>query len=467
MSDVALTALSLTEASALLRGGTVSSVELTDAYLARIDALDGRLRSFITVSGERARMDAARADAERAAGRWRGPLHGIPVAVKDLFDTAGIRTTANSKLLADRVPTLDSTVVRRLGDAGAVLLGKLQMNEFAMGPTAEDDFRPPARNPWDAGRSPGGSSSGSAVALAAGLCAGSFGSDTGGSIRAPAAYCGVVGLKPTFGRVSRHGVAVLSWSFDHAGPMARTVADVAELLQATAGIDQLDPSTEAVRVPDYARALTGSIRGLVVGAPLEFVAAQPGIEPDVLAAYRAAVETLRGLGAQVREIVLPTELEHFDASFTPILASEAAAVQEARLRARGGDFSAGFRRRVVEGYLYSAVDYVQAQRGRALITRAFDTLMTEVDLIATPVVQRTAPTVQEYGTVARSSFTSYFNLTGQPAIAVPCGFDRSGLPIGLMLAGRRFDEPAVLRAADAYERASGWRGRRPLLETAA
>ena len=463
--SAAPTELSLVEAAAALEARRISSAELTRAYLARIDALDGALRCFITVSRERALADAARADDERRAGGGRGSLHGIPVAVKDLFDTAGVLTTANSRTRADDVPAVDATVVRRLRSAGAVLLGKLHMNEFATGPLFEDDFRPPPRNPWNTERTPGGSSSGSGAALAAGLCAGSFGSDTGGSIRGPAAFCGIVGLKPTSGLVSRAGVAMLSWSFDHVGPMARRVADVAVLLQATAGHDAADPTSADLAVPGFVSALDGSAARVRIGVPMRYVASGVEIEEDVLAAFRAAVDHLRELGAEVREIDLP-HLDVLDGIFNPILQSEAAAYHQTRLASRGNEYGRGFRRRVLEGYLYTGVEYVQAQRGRSMFTAAYDDLMRSVDIIATPTTHRTAPTFPEQATSARSPFTRIFNVTGQPSISIPCGFDRQGLPIGLLLSGRRFEDASLLRLADAYERTTAWHRQRPSLTEA-
>ena len=462
---VSPTELSLLEAAAGLEERSISSTELTRAYLARIDALDGALRCYITVTGEHALADAARADDERRAGGGRGSLHGIPVAVKDLFDTAGALTTANSRTRADDIPAADATVVRRLRSAGAVLLGKLHMNEFATGPLFEDDFRPPARNPWDTERTPGGSSSGSGAALAAGLCAGSFGSDTGGSIRGPAAFCGIVGLKPTAGLVSRAGVAMLSWSFDHVGPMARRVGDVAVLLQATAGHDPADPVSADVAVPDFVSGLDGSAARVRIGVPMSYIASGVEIEPDVLAAFRAAVDHLRELGAEVHEIDLP-HLDVLDGIFNPILQSEAAAYHQTRLASRGNEYGRGFRRRVLEGYLYTGVEYVQAQRGRSMFTAAYDELMRSVDIIATPTTHRTAPTFPEQATSARSPFTRIFNVTGQPSISIPCGFDRLGLPIGLLLSGRRFEDASLLRTAEAYERTTPWHRRRPALAEA-
>lgn len=454
------TELSLLEAAAAMEARSISSTELTRAYLARIDALDAGLRCFITVSREQALADAARADDERRSGGGRGSLHGIPVAVKDLFDTAGVRTTANSRTRADNVPVFDATVVQRLRSAGAVLLGKLHMNEFATGPLFEDDFRPPARNPWNTDRTPGGSSSGSGAALAAGLCAGSFGSDTGGSIRGPAAFCGVVGLKPTSGLVSRAGVAMLSWSFDHVGPMARRVRDVAVLLQATAGFDPADPTSADLSVPGFLSALDGSAKRVRIGVPMRYVTSGIEVEEDVLGAFRAAIEHLRELGAEIREIELP-HLDVLDGIFNPILQSEAAAYHQTQLASRGSEYGRGFRRRVLEGYLYTGVEYVQAQRGRSMFTAAYDELMRSVDIIVTPTTHRTAPTFAEQATSARSPFTRIFNVTGQPSISIPCGFDRQGLPIGLLLSGRRSEDASLLRLADAYERTTVWHQRRP------
>jgi aspartyl-tRNA(Asn)/glutamyl-tRNA(Gln) amidotransferase subunit A len=457
-----LTSLSLLDTAALLRDRAVSSQDLTRAYLSRIDALDGELRNYLTVTREQALAEAAQADAEIAASGWRGPLHGMPIAVKDLFDTAGVLTTANSHVLADNVPATDATVVRRMRAAGAVLLGKLQMNEFAMGALYEDDFRPPARNPWDRLRMTGGSSAGSGGALAAGLCAGSYGSDTGGSIRGPAAYCGIVGLKPTQGLVSRHGVAILSWSLDHVGPMARTVADTAALLQVTAGADPADPASAQVPIPDYAAQLDGSIRDLRIGVPWDYLDALPELESDVASVFRQAVDTLRELGAIVDAVTLPyTDL--LDGLYNPILMCEAAAYHQTNLATRGDAYSRGFRQRVLQGFLYTGVEYVQAQRGRSMFAHAFDALMERFDLIAMPTAHCTAPLFETQSSRALNPFTRIFNLTGQPSISVPSGTDQKGLPVGLLLSGRRFEDALVLRAADAYERATPWHTRRPLL----
>lgn len=446
---------------------SISPVDLTDTYLARIERLDGTLHSYLTVTAEQARAEAHRAELEITRGSYRGLLHGIPIGLKDLFDTAGIRTTAGSRVLADRVPTQDSTVTSRLRAAGAILLGKQMMHEFATGLPDPGDYFPAPRNPWDLERTPGGSSSGTGAALAAGLCAGGMGSDTGGSIRNPAAYSGIVGLKPTYGLVSRRGVISLSWTLDHAGPMARTVADVAIVLQAVAGHDPADPASADTPIPEYLPALTGTAGGIRIGVPRSDLERTEGLEADVLQAFYEAVGALEQLGAEVRDVELPL-LDHARTVQPTIMFSEAVAFHEPWLRTRRHEYGRGFQDRALSGLFYSATDYIQALRGRALICRELEALMTTVDLIAAPTVPRTAPTYAEDADTParmRGLFTGIFNVTGQPSISLPCGFDRRGLPIGLMLSGRAFDERTVLRAADAYERSTDWHLRRPELAT--
>lgn len=459
--DVAM--LPISELSARIRQRSISPVELAEAYLTRIEELDGQLHCYLTITADRARAEARRAEQEIGQGISRGPLHGIPIALKDLYDTAGIRTTSGSRVLWDRVPTQDATVTSRLSAAGAVLLGKLMMHEFAIGAPYLDDPIPPAHNPWDLDRMPGGSSSGSGAALAAGLCAGSLGSDTGGSIRGPAAYSGIVGLKPTYGLVSRRGVLTLSWTLDHVGPMARTVADVAAILQAIAGHDPSDAASAQVPIPDYQAALTGSSQGIRIGVPWSFVESVPGLEPDVLAAFREAVDVLSRLGAEVRDVTLP-HLDNAEAIHMTIMLSEALAYHEEWLRTRRSDYNRGFWDRVRPGICFTATDYIQALRGRTAFCRGFDEVLGSVDLIATPTMPRTAPTFAEESVVSpvlRGQFNRLTNLTGQPSLSLPCGFDGNGLPIGLSLAGRAFEECTVLRAADAYERATEWHLRHP------
>ncbi len=462
--DLGLCGLEISALAPLIQSKQVSPVEVTQAYLERIERLDGTVQSYLTLTPERALADARRAADEIQAGGYRGPLHGVPFGLKDLLDTAGIRTTGNSASRRDRVPGEDADVPRRLEQAGMVLLGKLRLHEFAMGSVYPEHPLGIARNPWGPDRSPGGSSTGSGAALAARLCAGSIGTDTGGSIRIPAAYSGITGLKPTFGRVSRRGVIPLAWSLDHVGPMARSVADAALILQAIAGHDPLDPFSADVPVPDYAQALGRSVRGLRIGAPLAFVEGQTAAEPDVWQAYRAALDVLAGLGAEIVDVQVDAATQAM--SYNQLITSvEAASYHERRLAEQADLLGPGFRGRMLQGVFASAADYVQALRGRAVVVAELDGLLNAVDLLATPTMPQTAPTFEEMRTDTRAAhvFTGIFNLTGLPALSIPCGFDSRGLPIGLMLAGRCFDEPTVLRAGDAYQRATDWHRRVPPL----
>ena len=477
MSDVDVCYASISELAGRIAARELSPVELTEAYLRRVDALDPKVHAYVTVTADRALDDARHAEAEIGRGDVRGPLHGIPVALKDLYDTAGIRTTAHSRVYLDRVPNEDAVTTAKLRAAGTVLLGKLSLHEFATGAPDADGPFPPARNPWDLERQPSGSSSGSAAALAAGLCAGSLGSDTGGSMRGPSSWCNVVGHKPTYGLVSRRGVVPLSWTLDHAGPMARTVEDCSILLQAIAGFDPLDDGSADVPIPDYRAALAEPVRGLRVGVPRAYLDGVSAVAQETREAFDAAVDALAALGAQVADVELPYA-EHIEAIGTGILVAEAYAFHEANFRSRYADYGKPFKDRVVRGGLWSAADYVQATRARARFTRALAAVMTDVDLIAMP----TAPTPAEpfpdparlpdpsgaptsgSGVPGRPSFTRIFNITGQPSISVPCGFSSEGLPIGLMLSGRPFEDATVLHLAHAYERAHDWHRRRPPLD---
>lgn len=463
MTPSELPLLPIARLSGLLHAHDISSSELTDAYLARIESLDGVLKSYLTVSADRAREEARRSDRELQLGRSRGPMHGIPVALKDLFDTAGIRTTGGSRVLWDRVPPQNATVTSKLGAAGAVLLGKLMMHEFAIGSPYLEDVVPPSHNPWSTDRVPGGSSSGSGAAVAAGLCGGALGSDTGGSIRGPAAYCGIVGLKPTYGLVSRAGVLPLSWSLDHAGPMTRTVADTAIMLQAIAGYDPADAASAYVDIPDYSAALSGSARGIRVGVPRRFVETAPGLEPDVLNAFNESLQTLTGLGANIQDIEIQG-IDHAEAIQSTIMLAEAVAYHEEWLQTRRELYSRGFWERVRPALFHTATEYIQAQRGRTMFCRSMSEALMHVDVIATPTMIRTAPTFKEEAesrSPLRGQFNRVFNATGQPSLSVPCGFDHQGMPIGLLLSGRAFEETTVLRLGDAYERATEWHLRQP------
>ena len=449
--------LTIGEASRLLRDGKLSPVELTRAFLDRIDTLDGTLECYITVLRDAAMSEARQAEAEILRGEYRGPMHGIPIALKDLYDTEGVLTTASSKVMADRVPSEDATTTARLRASGAVLLGKLAMHEFALGGPDPSNGFPLARNPWNLDHIPGGSSSGSGAGIAAGLCMGTLGSCTGGSIRGPASYCGIAGIKATYGRVSRYGVVPLSWTLDHCGPMTWTVEDSAIMLQVIAGHDPKDPTTSRAPVPDYTTALTEDIRGLKVGVPRRFFFADdPRINKDTLSAVDDALKSLEDMGAHVEEVSVPM-LEHAGAAQPVIMLSEAFAYHQNNLRSNPELFGEMVRARFRTGGLFASSDYAQAQRVRNVLKREFAQALREVDVIASPTMSNPAPRFDEMDAMTTSrvpSFTGPYNLTGMPAISVPCGFTPDGLPVGLQIAGKPFDEPTVFHVAYAYEQRS-------------
>jgi aspartyl-tRNA(Asn)/glutamyl-tRNA(Gln) amidotransferase subunit A len=470
-ADGDLAYLSIEALGERLRRRDISPVEITRIYLDRIAALDPELHAFITVTGEQALADAAAAERAIAAGQHRGPLHGVPLAIKDLFYTAGVRTTAGSRILADFVPTEDATVVSRLRAAGALSVGKTNMEEFAYGATSLNPHYGACCNPWDGQRIAGGSSGGSAAAVAAGLCAAALGSDSGGSIRQPAALCGLVGLKPTYGRVSMHGVVPLSWSQDHVGPLTRTVRDAALLLQALAGHDPRDPASSDAPVPDYLANVEEGVAGLRVGLPRDFFFER--VDPETEAAVRAAARTLAGLGARVDEVPLPQAAPAFAAG-AAILFAEATAYHERWLRTRPGDYDPAVLARLRVGATLLATDYLKAQRARRVLVEQTVRLFDQVDVLLTPTAAVPAPRRDELlirwpdGTEedvrgATLRFTRVFNLLGLPAISVPCGMTASGLPLGLQIVGRPFAEAMVLRVARAYELAQPWAERRPPL----
>jgi aspartyl-tRNA(Asn)/glutamyl-tRNA(Gln) amidotransferase subunit A len=448
------------ELGARLRKKELSPVELTRAQLARVDELDPKLRSFVTLTTDRALADAKAAEAALLRGDHASPLLGIPVAYKDLYATRGIRTTAGSAVLADWVPDTDSTCVRRLQGAGCVMLGKLITHEFAFGIQFPGHRFPPATNPWNVEHMPGGSSSGSGAALAAGLVAGALGSDTGGSIRGPAAFCGIVGLKPTYGRVSRAGVVTLSWTLDHAGPMARTVEDCAYLLGALAGHDPADPASSRAPVDDYLASIGRDVRGLRIGVPRAYFL--DGVHADVARAFETALGTLRDLGATLRDVTIPSI--HTAPSFMAIMLSEAFAYHERDLRERPQLYGEVLREKLLAGGLVTGAEYVQAQRLRAQLQTEVAAVLRTVDVLATPTMSAPAPAfsvVLDPNFAFQRSNTAPFNLTGLPALAVPCGFSTTGLPLSLQIAGRPFDEATVLRIGHAYEQATEWHRRRP------
>ena len=456
--------LTIHQASELIRSRQLSPVELTRACLDRIEQTDERLHSFILTLADEALKDARVAESEVLSGNYRGPLHGIPFALKDLYDTAGVKTTSGSKVDIDRVPSEDATTTARLKAAGGILLGKLAMHEFALGgPDWTTPFEP-ARNPWNLDHITGGSSSGSGSSVASGQCLGALGSCTGGSIRGPASLCGIVGLKPTYGRVSRFGVVTLSWSQDHAGPMTWTVEDTAYMMQAIAGHDPRDPTSSRAPVPDYSLSLREDIRGVRLGLPRHyFFDPDPSVDPEVVATVEKAVSVMEDLGAHVEEVSLPS-LEHVRAANSVIMVSEAYAYHEPNLKTRPQDFGEIVRGRFRVGALMSAADYLQAQRVRTMARREFASVMKDVDLLVTPTMTQPAAAFEGYdpsSTVRGRSFTAPFNVTGLPAISVPCGFTEDGLPIGLQIAGKPFDEPGVIQAAYTYQQHAGWYNTRP------
>jgi aspartyl-tRNA(Asn)/glutamyl-tRNA(Gln) amidotransferase subunit A len=470
MSGTEFCTLTLEELSSLLRDKQVSPVEVTRAYLERIDALNETLNAYITVTREQALATARHCQDEILRGDYRGPLHGVPVALKDLYDTAGVPTTAASKIYAHRVPDEDATSVARLRAAGAVLIGKANLHEFAYGVTTESSFFGPTRNPWDPERVPGGSSGGSGAAVAAGLCAAATGSDTGGSIRVPAALCGIVGLKPTYGRISCHGLLPLSWTLDHPGPMTRTVYGAAAMLAAMAGYAPHDPASADVPIPDYATGLRDGIAGLRIGVDPQW--ALPGIHQDVRAAFQEALAVLEDLGAEIVEVSVLRVVEGMEAALT-ILMAEATAIHEEFLRTRPDDCQPDVRARLEKGFPITGLDYARARRSGELLHRDLAALFQKVDLLATPMCGIPAPKLGQREViidgeavpvmVPLTRYTRVFNLTGLPAISVPCGFSSEGLPIGLQLVGRAWDEATLLRAAHAYQMATEWTQRRPPL----
>jgi len=447
------------ELGARYRKRELSPVEVTRALLARIEKLDPALHAFVTLTPDRALADARAAEEALRRGDER-PLLGIPVGHKDIYLTKGIRTTGGSALFADWVPDSDSTVGRRWQDAGTVLLGKLITHEFAFGLQFPGHRFQPARNPWNLEHIPGGSSSGSGAALAAGLLHGATGSDTGGSIRGPAAFCGITGLKPTYGRVSRAGVMTLSWTLDHTGPMARTVEDCAYLLQAIAGHDAADPASSTRPVDDYVGALDGNVRGLRIGVPRNYFFEDA--DTDNVRAFEDALGTLRKLGADVRDLQIPAF--NLSRSFMLIMLSEAFAYHEQDLRLHPELYGEMLRERLLTGALVTGPEYVQAQRVRMQICADVAEVMKTVDVLATPTTPKTAPTFKTmYDPELAFPRTNMppFNLTGQPTLALPCGLSASGLPLSLQLSGRAFEEATVLRLGHAYQRATDWHTRRP------
>lgn len=438
-------------------------MELTKAHLARIRALNPILNAFVLVAEERALADARASEARQMAGELVGPLDGIPLAHKDIYNTAGISTTAHSKLLKDNVPSRDAFTVRQLADAGTVMMGKLATHEFAYG---GPDFGlpwPPARNPWDVERFTGGSSSGTGAAVAAGMILGGTGSDTGGSIRSPAALCGIAGIKPTYGLCSRSGILPLAYTMDHAGVMAWTAEDCALLLQAMAGHDPDDPASADHPVTDFSAGLHTGVKGLRIGVVRHFFEKESPVSEATLTGIESALELFRAEGAEVRDITLPP-LADFHAAGYVIMLTEALAVHAPRFRTRFHDYCKMFRDRVAVAALVSGTDLMQAQRWRRTLCQELAKAMSDVDIIVSATAVSEAPRladVPKWTSIEVPGFVMPFSLCGLPAMSVCTGFGPSGLPLAMQLVGRPFDEPMVFRVAHAYERATEWRGRRP------
>ena len=462
----------ITELSWLLKNRKISPVDLVNAHLERVDALDKTLNAFITASREEASAAAKEAELAIAGGNYRGPLHGIPIGLKDLFATTGIRTTSGTKIMADYVPSEDATAVAKLKDAGAIILGKLNMNELALGATGENAHYGDTLNPWNPDRISGGSSGGSGVATAAGECAAALGTDTGGSGRIPAALCGIVGLKPTYGRVSVDGVTTLCWSLDHVSIFTRTVEDCALMLNAIAGYNPLDPASADVPVQDYTKAINDGSRPLRIGVPKEDV--WDGVDPEIQAAVRTAIETMAGSdNTSVVDVSIPLLPTCGDLA-TSLMGAEAITSHGELLKEHASSLDPKMRPRLERGLGVSAVDYINAQKARAALSRQVKIVLEEVDLLAFPTTAIVAPTrgtdeveiegikVPVLGALARLNRLG--NLTGLPAVSVPCGFSKQGLPIGLQLVGRLFDEATLLRAANAYEQATDWHKIHPSLQ---
>jgi aspartyl-tRNA(Asn)/glutamyl-tRNA(Gln) amidotransferase subunit A len=462
MPEIELADLSLSDASYLIDAKKVSPLDLTEACIARAEALEPTLNAFLTRTFDTALAEAKAATAEIAAGRRVGPLHGIPFALKDLYETAGVRTTAGSKIREDYVPAEDAFTVSRLKEAGVTLLGKLNMHEWALGGTNINVWYPSPRNPWDTERITGGSSGGSGVAVAAGLCLGALGSDTRGSIRIPASLCGITGLKATYGRVSIRGVVPLNWSLDHAGPMARTARDCALILQAIAGYDALDPTSADLPVPDFLSGLDAGIKGVRVGVPENFFFDEDVTEPDVLAAVREAARQLEQLGAVVSTVIYPDPVRYGD---NGAFLADAGAYHEENVRSRPDEYAPIILTRFRDSLDLRAADYSRARYKQLEFKRATKQLFEDVDLILTPTSPIVAPRFPQDSPLPMQNLlvrnTGSFNTSGVPVISVPCGFSSEGMPIGMSLAGRDWDEALVLRAAHAYQQATDWHTRRP------
>jgi aspartyl-tRNA(Asn)/glutamyl-tRNA(Gln) amidotransferase subunit A len=456
--------MTLAEASSLIKRKEVSPLELTEACIARSQALDPKLNAYMAKTFETALVDAKAATEEIARGKRRSPLHGIPFGLKDLYETAGVVTTAGSKLRENYVPREDAFVVTRLKHAGAVLMGKLNMHEWALGATNINKHFPSPRNPWDPERISGGSSGGSGVAVATGMCLGALGSDTGGSIRIPAALCGVTGIKPTYGRASLRGVVPLAWTLDHPGPLARTALDCALILQEIACCDPLDPTCADEPVPDYRAALSPRLTGVRVGVPTNFFFDQPPIDEEVARLVRDGIDVLKQLGAEVQPVEVP-DIEKGARANGTILLGDAAAYHEDNMREHAAVIGETVLARLENGARISALNYARARRTQDEFKAALRGMFKEIDLLVAPttagVAERFPNGDSPVASVALTRNTGPFNISGLPAISVPCGFNSEGMPAGMMIVGRWWEEGLVLRAGYAYQHETDWHTRRP------
>jgi aspartyl-tRNA(Asn)/glutamyl-tRNA(Gln) amidotransferase subunit A len=455
-----LAKLTIREVSDLIRKKKVSPVELTTACLARINQFNPSLNAFITITAESAMAQAREAEAEVMRGNWRGPLHGVPIALKDLFDTAGVKTTAGSGVFKDRIPTEDAEVVRRLKTAGAVLLGKTNMQEFAFGGTSIVSYFGAVHNPWELSHIAGGSSGGSAAALAADLCYGALGSDTAGSVRLPASICGIVGLKPTYGLVSIRGVIPLSWSLDHVGPMARTVADTALLLQAIAGYDEKDTTSEQMNIPDYSQAIGTKVSSLRIGAPREFFFAD--LDPEIDAAVKEALSVLAKLTAGIRDVAFPAN--NMETLRDVVRAAEAYAYHREYVAKTPELYQPLTLKRIQAGANVTTSAYIQGRRDLAQVRRTAAKWLGSVDVLVTPTISIPPAAISDPHAddiLPEVRNTSPFDVNGWPAISIPCGFTKQGLPIGLQIIGPNGGESVVFQLAHAYEQATEWHKHRP------
>lgn len=454
-----LTFLSVTELATHIETGELSPVDIVETLLTRIERFNKTLGSYITVCAESALSKAREAEQEISTGSYKNPLHGIPISHKDISFTKGVRTTAHSPTLVNFVPEHDASHVRRLAECGMILLGKTNTTEFACGDMA---IFGPSLNPWNLSYFSGASSGGSANAIATGLAVAATGTDTGGSIRVPASMCGIIGVKPTFGRVSRFGVVPLSWSMDSVGPMTRTVADAAHMLNAMAGFDSLDPTTSRRSVPDFTADLKRGIKGLRIGIPKQHFFDK--LEPDVERAMNVALKDLEALGAELRPVNLPMAGE-LAAAANVLVMAEAYSQHAERLRKQASDYGPKARRRIATGAFYTAAEYQQAGQIRALWIQELRQVMQAVDALITPTLPFSACTLKAWEETPpdTSWATRHFNLSGQPALTLPCGFDGKGLPIGMQVVSKAFDEMMMFRIAHAYEQATPWHKQRPKL----